>query len=667
MSFRLDDDFISSFTGEQPAWGPLGYVTYRRTYARDLDKIHERHRRLGEAAGLRKSEEFWLTLVRVVEGCFTLLEKHCTDLRVPWSVEKAQRYAQEMYRLMWSFRFLPPGRGLWMMGAPAVDKVGGGALNNCMFVSSEGIETTLADPFCTLMDFSMLGVGVAGDTRGANKIKIQPLVRSRETLVVDDSREGWVEVLRVTLLAFFVGSPLPDFDYSRVREAGSPIMGFGGTASGPEPLVEMVEAIVELFSGRAGEWVTSGDIVDVFNLEGRCVVAGNVRRSAELMLGEPGDELFLELKDREKHQRAVNGWRWASNNSINARVGQGYARHARSTAKNGEPGYFWLENAQRYGRMIDPRNDRDHLVRGQNPCAEQSLENNELCNLVETFPYNHENLAQFKRTLKFAYLYAKTVTLVPTHDARVNAVMFKNRRIGCSMAGVTQAIQKLGHRKFIEWCDESYAHVQELDREYSDWLCVPRSIKTTSIKPGGTVPLLPGATPGMHRPHSRYYWRVIRFATDSEMLPALRSAGYRCEEIAHDKEPNTTAVYFPVEERGFELGKADVSMWEQLELAAQLQAHWSDNQVSCTIDFDKEREGPQIARALEMYEHRMKGISFLPRDEHGYEHAPYQTIDKSTYDDAIAGLRPLDLSQTSTEVQDKFCDGDKCVNPRVSS
>jgi len=377
--------------------------------------------------------------------------------------------------------------------------------------------------------------------------------------------------------------------------------------------------------------------------------------------------MFMELKDRDKYAAALDSHRWASNNSIMARVGQSYAGPAKRTAKNGEPGYFWLANAQRYGRMMDPPNDKDRRAKGVNPCSEQTLEDNELCCLVETYPAHHKNVREFLLTLKIAYLYAKTVTLVSTHSARTNAVTMKNRRIGCSMSGIVQAMAKFGRRKFLDLCDEGYAYIQDLDEEYSGWLCVPRSIKTTSVKPSGTVSLLCQATPGIHHPIAEHYWRVIRFATDSAMLPALRKAGYTCIEIDPAKEPNTTAVYFPVRERDFERSERDVSMWEQLELAAALQAHWADNQVSCTVKFDKKTEGPQIARALELYETRLKGISFLPHDDHGFDHAPYQTISAETYADAIAKIGTLDLARVEHEQTDAFCDGDKCVMPERKS
>jgi adenosylcobalamin-dependent ribonucleoside-triphosphate reductase len=516
-----------------------------------------------------------------------------------------------------------------------------------------------------LMDYSMLGVGVGGDTRGAGKIIIQEPAVSGAIATVPDTREGWVEVLRIVLEAFAGTGELPTFDYSLVRPAGAPIKGFGGTASGPGPLMEMVDSITKLLRARAGQPITSADIVDIFNMVGRCVVAGNVRRSAEIMFGEPTDEGFLELKDREKHAAAIDSHRWASNNSIFATVGQGYSKQARLTAKNGEPGYFWLENARAYGRMKDPPNHKDIKVMGGNPCLEQSLHDGELCNLIETFPFHHANLKEYKRTVKFAYLYAKAVTLVPTHNAKTNAVTLKNRRIGCSMSGIVQAIKKFGRRAFFNMCDETYGYIQELDKEYSDWLCIPLSIKTTSVKPSGTVSLLPrSVTPGMHYPISECYWRVIRFAADSQMLPALERAGYKCVRLDEQKEPNTVAVYFPVRVEDFDRAESDVSMWEQLELCADLQAHWADNQVSVTIKFDRKTEGPQIARALEIFETRLKGVSFLPHEDHGYEHAPYQPISRAVYEEAVVALLPLDLSQSINEALDRFCDaGGACELP----
>lgn len=674
LSFLLPDDFIDSFIGKQPKWGPIGYVTYKRTYARPIKELslYGRHLELASRAGMsvatgdeqaKCTEEYWLTCVRVVEGTFSILRDHCESLHVPWNDEKGVRDAKEMFNKMWEFKFLPPGRGLFVMGSPIVEKKGAGALNNCAFVSTKDIAKDFAEPFCFLMDFSALGVGVGGDTRGAGLVTIR---RPEEggTFVVPDTREGWVSLLRTVLNSFVgIGKMPVHIDYSLVRKRGAPLGTFGGTASGPEALIDLIEDLKKILYSRVGQPITSADIVDIFNLIGRCVVAGNSRRSAEIMFGDTTDEMFLELKDPTKFSKELSSHRWASNNSVFAHVGQSYDRVGAQTAKNGEPGYFWLDNARAYGRMGHGEPDWiDENALGGNPCLEQTLHQFELCTLVETFPALHTSLEEYLHTLKYAYLYAKTVTLVPTHYKPTNAVLLKNRRIGCSMAGVVQAIKKFGSQQFFYMCDAGYEYIQELDAEYSDWMCVPRSIKTTSIKPGGTVPLLPGQTPGMHYPEAEYYYRVIRFAKDSWILRRLRDANYTCIDIDEEKEPNTCAVYFPVKIDDFDRAEKDVSMWEQFELAAKLQHYWADNQVSVTVKFDPDREGRDIPRALEYYQTRLKGVSLLPNKDlsHMYEHMPYQSITADIYERAVSDLLPLDLSEASHEVTESFCDSTAC-------
>ena len=658
LSFNLDNKFILRYIGKQPDWGPLGYVTYKRTYSRSLASLYERHMELGLGAGLEKAEEFWLTLTRVVEGTFSIIKDHCRALRLPWNEPHSQSMAQEMFTLMWKFKFSPPGRGLWIMGTPVVSKVGGAALNNCAFVSTAGIDYDFTKPFTFLMDMTMLGVGVGADCKGAGTVNLVPPAEGLgDTHYVQDSREGWCDALDLLLKSYITGQKIPLFNFSLIRARGTALQTFGGTAAGPAVLQDLFTDIKTLLDRSVYGAITSGVIVDLFNLIGKHVAAGGARRSAEILFGESKDELFMDLKNPEINKKDLESHRWASNNSVFCSVGDSYRGIAKRIAKNGEPGIIWLDNAQAYGRMSDDKNWKDEFAGGANPCLEQTLESGELCCLVETYPAHHENLKDYQHTLKYAYLYAKAVTLVPTHNQYTNAILLRNRRIGCSMSGITQAIAKLGMRKFINWCDKSYQFITENDYEYSRWLCVPPSIKTTSVKPSGTVSLLCGATPGIHYPVSEYYYRVIRFDSASSLLYQLKEQGYTCVEI--EKEPHTTAVYFPVKEKDFTRSESQVSMWEQLELAATLQAHWADNQVSVTVKFDKD-EGKDIEKALEFYETRLKGVSFLPKETGIYEHAPYQPITKEQYLEAIARLSTRAILG-GAEVEDKFCDSDKCT------
>lgn len=546
---------------------------------------------------------------------------------------------------------------------------GGLVTGNCAFVTTENINHDFAEPFCFLMDMSMLGVGVGGDTRGAGKVRIQRPETTDEvldinTLVADedgDSREGWVALVRLILDSFVGKNRLPlNIDYSCIRGRGEPIKGFGGTASGPGPLEALVQHIIDTLMPEPGQdsyFITSTHIVDVFNFIGKCVVAGGVRRSAEIMFGDPSDQDFLLLK---QDMEALNDRRWVSNNSVFGEVGMDYSRIAELVATNGEPGIVWLDNLRGWGRMGDPRNDKDELVMGMNPCAEQPLEDHELCCLVETYPAHHDSLEDYIKTLKMAYLYAKTVTLIPTHNPKTNAVMMRNRRIGCSMSGIVQAMQRFGRRQFFDWCEEGYQAIQHFDRTYSRWFCVPRSIKTTSVKPSGTVSLLAGATPGIHYPHSEHYIRRIRVSNTSPLVQACINAGYHVEPDNYADD--TAVVSFPVKEENFDRGESQVSVWEQFSNVAAVQRHWADNSVSVTVKFH-EAEAEDILRCLEIYETSLKSVSFLKHSGHGYVQAPYEAIDEETYLEMTKHLKPLDLSGAQHEVTDRFCSGDKCTLP----
>ena len=644
--FKLSDTFIEHYRDREVPWGPLGYVTFKRTYARRLSEFED---------GATGSEEWFQTCRRVIEGMFEMQKQHVYKLGLEWNDAKSQKTAKDAYDRLFTLKWTPPGRGLWMMGTKFVNERTAAGLFNCAFRSTRELSTKGGYLFSWMMDALMLGIGVGFDTLGAETLQIQKPEFTNENLVIGDSREGWVESVKVLLNGFFFGAKVPRFDYSAIRPYGAIIRGFGGTSSGSGPLKELHDSLTELYTERIGRSITSIDIVDTENLIGRCVVSGNVRRSAALALGNHEDFEYLQMKnDSEK----LAHHRWGSNNSFHAIVGQDYTWHAEQSQKNGEPGYIWLDNARTRGRFADPPRDDDKNVMGFNPCVEQQLEDAELCCLVETFPAKHETYEDYLATLKIAYLYGKTVTLANTHWAETNAKMLKNRRIGLSQSGVVQAFNKFGRRKLLQWCDNAYEHVKELDEKYSDWLCIPKSVRMTSIKPSGTVSLLNGSTPGIHYPEDEYYIRRIRFAADSDMLPALEAAGYIIEPDHYS--PNTMCVEFPVHEEHFVKGKREITMWEQLEIAAQYQHYWADNSVSITVTF-KPEEAEHIKTALEMYETRLKAVSFLRYEETGYVQAPYEPIDQEEYEARINTITPIiRLATNEGGAGTKFCDSDQC-------
>jgi len=654
-TFQLSENFINKYKRKKPPFGfnGLGELVYMRTYSRIKED--------------GKNERWWETIKRVVEGTYSMQKNHIESYQLGWNAWQAQASAQEMYDRIFSMKFLPPGRGLWAMGTPITEEKGlYAALNNCAFVSTSTIKEDYSKPFCFLMDASMLGVGVGFDCKGAGEIVVKGLDSKRDEQIyeIPDTREGWVESLKLLLESYFHGAAPVGFDYSLIRLEGEPIKGFGGVSSGPEPLKEIHEAIVKVLENNEGEPLTITTIVDIMNLIGKCVVAGNVRRTAEIVFGDPYNEEYLDLKNYKVNPHR-DQYGWTSNNSIFAELGMDYTEVCKRITDNGEPGFAWLDNMRTYSRMKNGGDNKDHRVMGGNPCLEQSLESYELCCLVETFPANHDSLEDYQRTLKYAYLYAKTVTLGRTHWSDTNRVMLRNRRIGCSVSGVAQFITKNGLDELQNWLESGYDTIQEWDKQYSDWFAVPKSIKTTSVKPSGTVSLLVGATPGMHYPESRFYIRRMRLSKHSELIEPLKKAGYKLEP-AFGSEESTMVVEVPVDVGEGIRTASELSIWEQFSLAAFLQRHWADNQVSCTATFNPETEAEQLPHVLNYFQYRLKGISLLPRHDYGaYKQMPYEAINEKEYNRQVKKLGKLSFVGIEGEEAeiDKFCNNDVCEIP----
>ena len=659
FSFKLADEFVASYRGKQAPFGyrdaagnSVGEITFLRTYSR-----------LKEDG----TKESWVDVCeRVINGMYSLQKDHAKSQRLPWSDAKAAASAKEAFDRLFNFKWTPPGRGLWVMGTPLVNEQrNSAALQNCAFVSTGSMtKTDPAKPFAFLMEASMLGVGVGFDDKGADKEFNIYEPQGEYDYNIPDTREGWVESTAALLNAYLrPESKLPRFDYSAIRPAGEPIRTFGGTAAGPDPLIKLHDHIRGMFAGRKGQLLTRRDIADIGNMIGVCVVSGNVRRSAELLMGRLDDAEFLALKNYEVNPDRM-AYGWMSNNSVEVSVGQNLTPIIDGIARNGEPGVIWMDMTRKYGRLADPINNKDWRAAGYNPCAEQSLESYECCTLVETYLNRHDSIEDYLRTLKFAYLYAKTVTLLPTHWEETNAIMQRNRRIGTSMSGVANFADRKGLPALREWMDEGYKVIQNYDKSYSEWLGIRESIKTTTIKPSGTVSILAGESPGVHwTVGGEHFLRAIRFSNTDPMLPLFKMANYRVEP-ANESPETTSVVFFPVKSNA-KRSEQDVSIYEKMGLAATAQRYWSDNSVSVTVSFDPEKESDAIGTALHMYDGQLKTVSFLPMLKDVYPQMPYTQITAEEFEAATMTLFPIDFSgvyagMASDAIGESYCVTDAC-------
>ena len=661
LSFHLSDDFVNSYKDKKVNWGlldaggtSLAELIFLAKYSRKKDG---------------GSKETWLDVCRrVVEGTYSIQKDWAKAHYLPWHDPKAQRSAEEMFDRMFEFKWTPPGRGLQNMGTHMVNGLGySTALQNCGAVAlGQMHKNDPGEPFSFLAQASMMGVGIGYSTIGIDKLDI--LVRkpgegvytgggNPATYVIPDTREGWAESMRLLVNSYLVPKQSPIvFDYSEIRPKGALIKTFGTAAPGPEPLKKLHNRMRKVFDARVGEKFDDELAMDIANLIGKCVVSGNTRRSALLAYGELSSEKFLSFKDWTlNHERTKkDGWAGNSNNSVRASVDSDLSGIISGIQLNGEPGIIWEDVVKSRGRLIDPTDEKDARFVCFNPCAEQPLENREFCTLADIYVNNHTDFADFNRTIKFAFLYAKTVTLLPTHFEDSNAVMQRNRRIGLSLSGITDFIDSRdnGLQQIRQWFDEGYSTVRRYDKAYSEWLCVRESNRVTTIKPGGTTGLVASSSSGIHwTDGGEYYLRALRVGNDEPYLPYLKMSGHKIEADVMDPD-NGSIVYFPIKSNAKRSAR-NVSLFEKAALAAEAQRLWSDNSVSVTLTFDAEKEAPAVPTVLNMYAGQLKTVSFLPVGNEVYPQQPYTSISAEEYDAAAMELMPTPLSELY-----KFWDGD---------
>jgi ribonucleoside-triphosphate reductase len=600
-----------------------------------------------------RTEEWADTVERVVRAA-------CEQLRCGFTSDEAARFRSYLTRLKGTVA----GRFLWQLGTETVNRLGLASLQNCAFVT---VETPRA--FTWAFDMLMLGSGVGYNIQREYVYKLPAVVddfngpvrhdSEDADFIVPDTREGWVELLERTLSTAFGTDRRVGFRYSTqlIRGKGAPIKGFGGVASGPEDLCWGIGEISRVIRERAGKQLRPIDCLDIMNIIGTVVVAGNVRRSAQIAIGDHDDTQFVRAKRWDLGN--IPRWRNSSNNSVvcndfallNPEIWEGYRG-------NGEPyGLINLKLARSIGRTGDTRY-KDKRVRGFNPCAEQPLEDFETCCLAEIFLPNIESYAELVDVAELLYRVNKHSLLLPCHHPETEKIVHANMRMGIGVTGYLQASEEQR-----SWLSECYSHLRKYDKAYSKANGFPPSIKLTTVKPSGTLSLLPGVTPGCHPAFARYLIRRIRVSSDSPLVSVCRDHGYDVEPQRNydgTVDRGTSIVSFPFNYPDGTVLASELTAVDQLEIVKRLQTEWSDNAVSCTVYYRKE-ELPEIQAYLaENYDHNFKSLSFLLHSGHGFDQAPLEEISKEHFDDLVSLTRIITAVESATFESDDECAGGIC-------
>lgn len=619
----------------------VGYITYKRTYAR----------RLNEADASSPTEEFEDTVNRVVASSNN-------QLNVGFTVEEQERLKKYLMELKGTVA----GRFLWQMGTGTVDKLGLASLQNCAFTTiNEPVR-----PFTWAMDMLMLGSGVGYNIQKVNVDKLPPVNAdftaptrmdvADADFIVPDSREGWVALLGKTLKAAFLSDKKKTFTFStmNIRGKGAPIKGFGGTASGPEDLCWGIAKISEVLEKRAGRVLRPIDCLDIMNIIGAVVVAGNVRRSAQIAIGDADDVEYLLAKRWDMGN--IPSWRAMSNNSVVCNdIKDLHEYFWDGYEGKGEPyGLINLKLSRKMGRLGETQYP-DPDVQGYNPCAEQSLAAYETCCLAEVWLPNVTSYEEFVDICTMLYRINKHSLALPCHLDETADIVHKNMRMGIGVTGVLQATEEQK-----SWLKPAYMELRYFDEKYSKEHGFPTSVKITTVKPSGTLSLLPGVTPGCHPAYAQYMIRRIRISADHDLVNVCREHGYPVEyqqNFDGSEDHSTVVVSFPFAyPEGTVLAK-DMTAISQLETVKWLQEVWSDNSVSCTVYYRKE-ELPEIKKYLaKNYKNNHKSLSFLLHSDHGFKQAPYEEISKEAYDELVAKTKLI------TKIDEaNFDGGDECAS-----
>lgn len=627
----------------QIPWSSIGYITYKRTYARRLNEIDVNS----------PTEEWSDTVDRVCYAAQKQLKCNFTQDEL----DKLKYY-------MLTLKGTVAGRFLWQLGTKTVGKLGLSSLQNCAFV----VVDEPVKPFTWAMDMLMLGSGVGYNIQREHVEKLPKVHKNFKTpirhdssdaqYIVPDTREGWVALLGKTLKAAFLshetGKQTFTFSTQLIRGKGAPIKGFGGTSSGPEDLCDGIKKIGTILEKRKGKQIRPIDALDIMNIIGSIVVAGNVRRSAQLAIGDPDDVEYLLAKRWD--MGTIPSWRAMSNNSVVCSdINDLHEYFWDGYEGRGEPyGLINLKLSRDCGRIGETQYS-DPNVTGYNPCAEQSLEDHETCCLAEIYLPNIESFDEFLDVAKMLYRVNKHSLMLPCHQKQTEEVVHRNMRMGIGITGVLQASEEQR-----SWLQNAYPILREYDKEYSEKNDMPISIKLTTCKPSGTASLLPGVTPGIHPAYAQFMIRRIRIAANHSLVEVCRKHGYKVEyqrNFDGSDDYSTVVVEFPFAyPKGTVLAK-DMTAIDQLKYVKWMQEVWSDNAVSCTVYYKKE-ELPEIKKYLkENYSSYHKSLSFLLHSEHGFQQAPIEEITEEQYNELVKNTIPI-TSIASAE----FDSNDECAS-----
>jgi ribonucleoside-triphosphate reductase len=572
--------------------------------------------------------------------------------------------ADELYTDIVNLRVMPSMRAL-MTAGPALERCNVAGYN-CAYLPVDSPRS-----FDEAMYILLCGTGVGFSVERDSVTKLPEIPEDIDAipwvLTAKDSKEGWATILRELIYNLY-GGYLPKWDLSQVRPAGARLKTFGGRASGPAPLDDLLNFVVNKFMGARGRKLNSLECHDIMCKIGEVVVVGGVRRSAMISLSNLQDDRLRGAKQGNWWQDTA--YRALSNNSVCYTVKPDMGTFLKEwtalyESKSGERGIF---NRQASEKQVlkNGRREGGHQW-GTNPCSEIILRPYQFCNLSEVVVRADDTEETLRDKVETATILG-TLQSTLTNFKYLRKVWTKNteeeRLLGVSLTGILDNPELIRRPGVLKRLKE---HAVEVNRVWAERLGIPQSTAITCVKPSGTVSQLVDSASGIHPRWSEYYIRTVRGDNKDPITAFLTDMGVPSEPDVM-KPDQTTVFSFPQMAPVDAVTREDLTAIEHLELWKFIQDEWCEHKPSITVNV---REDEWFEVGAWVYENfdSISGVAFLPYSEHTYKQAPYQEVDFATYEAAAAKMPKnipwSKLSEYETTDQTKSsqtfaCTGDFC-------
>lgn len=491
------------------------------------------------------------------------------------------------------------------------------------------------------------------------------------TIIVHDSKAGWARALR-ELVAMLYAGQVPSWDVSKVRPAGARLKTFGGRASGPGPLEDLFRFAVRLFQNAAGRRLTSIECHDLVCKIADIVVVGGVRRSALISLSNLTD-------DRMRHAKSGAWWedniqRSLANNSVCYTESPEMSSFmeewlALYQSKSGERGIFNRDSAKKQVARNGRRDTEWDF--GTNPCSEIILRPYQFCNLTEVIVRSTDTQDDLRRKVRLATILG-TFQATLTDFKYLRKVWRENteeeRLLGVSLTGIMDNTLTNGSAPGLpELLSDLRETAVKVNKSYAEKVGINQSAAITCVKPSGTVSQLVDSASGIHARHSEYYIRRVRGDKKDPLTQFMIDAGIPCEDDVTNPE-NIAVFSFPMKSPEGAVLRNNLSALEQLELWKTYQLEYTEHKPSITVSV-KEHEWMGVGSWVWDNFEYVSGVSFLPHSDHTYRQAPYEEIDKETYNRMLlempesidwSGLAEYEQEDNTEGIQTLACSNGAC-------